>query len=174
MIDYTIRNAHPSEFEKIGQLMVEVYSQLEGFPSPTAQPKYYATLANVGAFTLKPATELLVAVSNSKENYIAGALVYFEDMQHYGSGGIAITEKNTSGFRLLAVDPAIRGKGIGKLLINECIQKARDKNHKQVIIHSTSAMKIAWKMYERIGFKRSEELDFMQQDFPVYGFRLNL
>jgi hypothetical protein len=29
-------------------------------------------------------------------------------------------------------------------------------------------------MYERLGFVRSEDLDFMQGDLEVYGFRLRL
>src|SRR5262249_36021471 len=37
---FTIRQALPQEFEPLGQLMVAVYSGLEGFPSKTEQPKY--------------------------------------------------------------------------------------------------------------------------------------
>lgn len=170
--EYSIRKAKPEEFEALGNLMVLVYSQLEGFPSPTEQPKYYNTLANIGDFTLKTKVELLVAVSNN--NVIGGGVVYFGNMQNYGSGGIATKELNTAGFRLLAVDPNIRGKGIGKLLTMECIRKAKEEKFHQMIIHSTHAMQTAWKMYEGIGFRRSEDLDFMQEDFPVYGFRLVL
>lgn len=166
---YTIRNAKPSEFETIGQLMVQVYSQLEGFPTAEEQPNYYKMLANIGELTQKPGTELLVAVSS--ENTIAGGVVYFNDMQYYGSGGTATKELNASGFRLLAVDPEIRGAGIGKLLTNACIQKAKDEKH-QLIIHTTMAMQTAWKMYENLGFQRSEDLDFMQGELPVFGFRL--
>jgi hypothetical protein len=35
-------------------------------------------------------------------------------------------------------------------------------------------MWIAWGLYERLGFERSEDLDFMQGELPVYGFRLSL
>jgi hypothetical protein len=35
-------------------------------------------------------------------------------------------------------------------------------------------MQIAWKMYEGLGFQRAEELDFMQGNLPVFGFRLPL
>jgi GNAT superfamily N-acetyltransferase len=170
--EFTIRNAVPSEFEEIGKLMVQVYSQLPGFPTELEQPNYYKMLANIGELTNKPETELLVAISS--EEKIMGGVVYFSDMQYYGSGGIATKEQNASGFRLLAVDPLTRGKGIGKLLINECILKGKDKKHNQVIIHSTMAMQIAWKMYENLGFKRSEDLDFMQGELPVFGFRLLL
>jgi GNAT superfamily N-acetyltransferase len=169
---YTVRNATPSEFETIGKLMVKVYSQLDGFPKESEQPQYYQMLASVGTLTTKPETELLVAVS--EKGHIAGAVVYFGDMKHYGSGGTATQELHSAGFRLLAVDPTIRNQGIGKLLVNECIRKTRDKNLNQLIIHTTMAMLTAWKMYEAMGFKRSEDLDFKQGDLPVFGFRLKL
>ncbi len=169
---FIIRNANPNEFSAIGQLMVKVYSQLEGFPTADEQPNYYKMLANIGDLTLKPETELLVAVS--PENEIAGGVVYFSDMQYYGSGGIATQQKHASGFRLLAVDNSFRSQGIGKMLTQACIDKAKAKNHAHVIIHSTKAMQTAWKMYEDLGFKRSEDLDFMQGELPVFGFRLEL
>jgi len=170
--EYTIRNANPSEFGEIGKLMVLVYSQLEGFPNKSEQPAYYQMLANIGELTKKPKTELLVAVSSSGK--MAGGVVYFSDMAFYGSGGTATKEKNASGFRLLAVDPSTRGNGIGKLLTEECIRKARIHKNSQVVIHTTNSMQVAWKMYEKLGFKRSEDLDFMQEELPVFGFRLYL
>jgi GNAT superfamily N-acetyltransferase len=170
--EYIVRNARPAEFEEIGKLMVLVYSQLEGFPKESEQPNYYKMLTNIGELTNKLETELLVAVSN--EDKIAGAVVYFSDMKYYGSGGTATKELNASGFRLLAVDPLTRGYGIGKLLVNECIRKAKDKRLSQVVIHTTMAMQTAWKMYQNLGFIRSEDLDFKQGELPVFGFRLLL
>jgi GNAT superfamily N-acetyltransferase len=171
-MDYSVRNARPEEFSAIGKLMVEVYSQLDGFPKPSEQPVYYKLLENIGELTNKPETELLVAVSS--EGQLAGAVVYFGEMKNYGSGGTATKEQNCSGFRLLAVNPTVRGKGIGKLLTLACIRKAQEKRNTQMIIHTTNAMQTAWKMYESIGFKRSEDLDFMQGELQVFGFRLAL
>lgn len=168
--EITIRNAKSSEFQEIGKLMVRVYSQLDGFPKEDEQPEYYQMLANIGELTKKTCTELIVAVSS--DNKIHGAVVYFSDMKYYGSGGTATLEKNASGFRLLAVGTSSRGMGIGKLLTLECIKRAKALNQKQVVIHSTKAMQIAWTMYEKMGFKRSEDLDFMQEELPVFGFRL--
>jgi GNAT superfamily N-acetyltransferase len=170
--NYIIRNAFPSEFTAIGKLLISVYSQLDGFPKEDEQPNYYKMLANIGDFTNHPETELLVAVDNN--NTILGAVVYFNDMQYYGSGGIATQEKNAAGFRLLGVDHNECGKGIGKLLTQECIRKATKNNLNQVIIHSTLAMQTAWKMYENLGFQRSEDLDFMQGELAVFGFRLKI
>jgi len=167
-----IRNAQADEYSEIGKLLVRVYSRLEGFPKETEQPAYYKMLASVGELTKKPGTEIMVAIS--EEGQITGAVVYFGDMQYYGSGGIATQEKNGAGFRLLAVDTDFRGQGIGKHLTIECINKTKGKKIPQLIIHTTKAMQTAWKMYEKLGFERSVELDFMQGELPVYGFRLKL
>lgn len=167
--EFIVRNAKPEEFLAIGQLMVRVYASLEGFPKPDEQPKYYELLANVGNLTQKTETEILVAIS--PDQTIAGAVVYFGDMQYYGSGGTATLEKKAVGFRLLAVNESARGKGLGKLLTLACLEKAKNQQQSQVIIHTTNAMKPAWKMYETIGFKRSEDLDFIQGNLEVFGFR---
>lgn len=170
--NFQVRNARPAEFQEIGSLLVNTYSRLEGFPKESEQPEYYKMLADIGELTKRPKTELLVAVL--EEGKIGGAVVYFSDMKYYGSGGTATQEKNASGFRLLAVDPELRGQGIGKLLTKACIEKAERDGNGQLIIHSTRSMKIAWQMYEKLGFKRSEDLDFMQQELPVFGFRLKI
>lgn len=167
-----IRNARPDEFEDLGKLMVRVYSQLEGFPSPAEQPAYYTMLANIGDLTLRPGAELLVAVS--PDDKLTGGLVYFKDMKHYGSGGSATRETNAAGFRLLAVDAEYQGQGIGKMLVRECILKSKNLGLEQLILHTTQSMKTAWKMYEGLGFTRSADLDFEQSNLKVFGFRLIL
>lgn len=152
--------------------MVTVYSALEGFPSIKEQPDYYKMLADIGTWCQKPKTDLLVAIST--DGSISGAVVYFDDMQYYGSGGTAAKEVDAAGFRLLAVDPNCRGQNIGKLLTLSCIQKAKESKHHELIIHTTQSMQIAWNMYEKLGFKRSVDLDFMQGKLSVFGFRLSL
>lgn len=167
---YSIRNAMPAEYTEIGEFMAEVYSQLDGFPKEIDQPGYYKMLRQIGTLTKNPETELLVAVSPDEQ--IKGAVVYYGDMQYYGSGGSATREQDAGGFRFLAVDPLTRRQGIGNLLIEKCIRIARETNHSQMIIHTTAAMQAAWKIYLHLGFRRSEDLDFMQGELPVFGFRL--
>jgi GNAT superfamily N-acetyltransferase len=169
--EFAIREARKEELEGLGQLMVEVYSGLEGFPGVDEQPRYYEMLANIGRLAEQPATKLLVAVA---EDEVIGGVVYFSDMARYGAGGTASRESNASGFRLLAVDPDARGMGVGKALARRCIELAEERGHAQVIIHTTVAMKIAWGMYEQLGFARSPDLDFMQEALQVFGFRLAL
>jgi len=63
--EYFVREAVAEEFQEIGELMVRVYSHLEGFFSVDENPAYYNKLANVGELTTHPKTKLLVAVSLS-------------------------------------------------------------------------------------------------------------
>lgn len=168
----TIRDLRPDEFEALGRLMVEVYSHLEGFPTPAEQPRYYELLSNIGRFTEKGAARVLVAITPGGE--LVGGVVYFGDMAEYGSGGTATGVKNASGIRLLGVDPRYRNAGAGKALTNACINLAREQGHSQVILHTTQVMQVAWRLYQRLGFERSDDLDFSQQGLPVFGFRLKL
>ena len=167
-----IRKARKSEFKALGRLLIEVYSRLEGFPDRNEQPAYYEMLSNIGDFAAKKDAEVLVVIA--ADCGLAGGVVYFGDMAEYGSGGIATTVRKASGIRLLGVNERYRGCGIGKALTLACIQRARDRKHSQIILHTTQAMQIAWGLYDRLGFRRSPDLDFMQGELPVFGFRLRL
>lgn len=170
--DIKISLARAHEFEAIGKLLVQVYSRLEGFPKPHEQPGYYHLLANVGDLTRKPGVEIWQA--HDRDGKLCGAVVYFTYMQYYGSGGTATQETQAAGFRLLGVSEAARGRGVGRRLTHVCIDRARATARAELIIHTTKSMSTAWKMYESIGFTRSEDLDFMQGDLQVFGFRLRL
>ena len=169
---FCIRQAQPHEYGPLGRLLVEVYARLDGFPTPVEQPRYYALLADIGQFADKPQAQLLVATG--ADDALLGGVVYFADMAQYGSGGAATGLTDTSGIRLLGVAPQARGMGVGRALTEACIQRARERGHAQVVLHTTAAMQVAWGMYERLGFRRAAELDFMQGQLPVYGFALEL
>ena len=167
-----IREVKRSEYTLLGELMVDVYSSLDGFPTRIEQPAYYEMLINIGI--LNEEEDTMVLVAESLEKGLVGGVVYFGDMASYGSGGTATQERNASGIRLLGVDPKSREMGVGKALTNTCIQLAIDRGHNQVILHTTQAMQVAWNLYLNMGFERSPDLDFSQKGFQVFGFRLRL
>ena len=169
MMEFYIRDIKQEEYDQLGAIMVDVYKNLTGFPTPDEQPEYYEMLGNVGRLSENAETRVLIACSPVNE--VLGGIVYYSDMSQYGSGGSATSEKNASGIRLLGVKTDTRGAGIGKALALRCIDLARDSGNQQIILHTTKAMQVAWGMYEKLDFKRSEDLDFLQGGFPVYGFR---
>jgi len=167
-----IRDVHADECTALGRLLVDVYSTLVDFPLPAEQPDYYRMLANIGVLTAKPGVRVLVAVT--EDGRLGGGVVYFGDMTAYGSGGTAPSVRDASGIRLLAVSPEHRGRGVGRALTQACIDIARAARRAEVILHTTEAMLIAWRLYETLGFVRSEDLDFRQLGLAVFGFRLRL
>ena len=167
-----LRNATASEHAEIGNLLVAAYSNLDGFPGKDEIPEYYNYLQNIGSISVNDSVDLIVATNENKE--IMGVVVFFKTMELYGTDGIAPQQKYASGFRLLAVDQKFSRLGIGKKLCIECIERTRKLNHSEVIIHSTKFMPVARKMYAKMGFERSEDLDFSKGDVYVYGYRLYL
>ena len=101
-------------------------------------------------------------------------MVFYADMAEYGSGGTATAEKDAAGFRFLAADPAARGRGVAKALVEHCIALGRAAGMRRLVIHSTDAMKAARAINTARGFERAPDLDFVQGSMPVYGFRLPL
>lgn len=170
--DFLIRDVQADECEALGKLLVDVYSKLPGFPVPAEQPDYYRMLTNIAVLADRPGVRILVAVTG--DGRLGGGVVYFGDMADYGSGGTAPSVRNASGIRLLAVSPEHRGRGVGRALTQACIATARVAGRAEVILHTTEAMRVAWRLYATLGFVRSEDLDFLQQGMPVFGFRLRL
>lgn len=167
---YHIRAAQETEIATVSKLLTRVYTSVEGFPKESEQPEYYALLRDVSPLTAKPGVSLWVAVTGKQQ--IAGVVVYFADIRHYGSPGIATQADNAAGFRLLAVDDAHRGKGLATILTRACIDEAKRNGRAQLILHTTGYMEVARTMYEKMGFARADELDFLQGKMKVCGFRM--
>src|SRR5436853_7252944 len=59
----------------------------------------------------------------------------------------------------MVVDPQHRGKGISKMLMDHCLQKARTLNAKKIFLYSNSQLRTALKLYEKYGFQYLEVKD---------------
>lgn len=168
----TIRPARSEEYDALGKMLVAAYAALPGMPSPHEQPDYYAMLANVGGRAAKPALTVFVATDDAGK--LLGSIDFIDNMTQYGSGGTASTITDAAGIRLLAVDDAYRGKGVGKELTRCCIERARAIGKNRLVLHTTRVMHAAWTMYEGLGFVRFPDIDFRQGNLDVFGFHLNL
>jgi GNAT superfamily N-acetyltransferase len=77
--------------------------------------------------------------------------------------------------RLLAVEPAARGQGVGDALMQTCIRRARAAGAEALTLHTTPMMAAAVRLYTRLGFRPAPELDFEPAPgLTVRGFRLTL
>ena len=163
----SLREARSHELDVIGAMMVAAYAE---FMPPTPMPAWRAYEDEIRDVRRRlPDAALIVAEDAGR---LLGAVTYYPD---------ATREPNTAWpaswavFRLIAVHPDARGRGIGRLLAEECIRRARASGRDAVGLHTTQLMNVARAMYERIGFVRVPELDFFPTPtFRVMAYRLAL
>jgi len=95
--------------------------------------------------------DLLVA---ERAGRVAGAVV------HVGPGRprSAIFPADWSVIRMLVVDPAARGGGIGRALVAATLDRARHAQAPAIGLHTSPIMASALRMYEAIGFVREHDL----------------
>ena len=85
--------------------------------------------------------------------------VYFVaemDGKIVGGGGIFPTEglpEKTCELVKMYLLPEARGKGIGKSIIEKCLQTAKEYGFEQIYIESMPELKLALKIYEKFGFE---------------------
>ncbi|WP_353808316.1 GNAT family N-acetyltransferase [Agromyces sp. SYSU T00194] len=168
----TVREAQPGELPVLGRILVAAYSSLDGFASPEESPEYYAMLANVGAYAGRPGVTVLVAVD--ADEHVRGGVVWFAHLAEYGVRAGWPDLDGAGGIRFLGVSPDAQGLGLGRMLIEACVARARAAGLAQVVLHSTEPMRAARAMYERVGFVASADLDFTPGTLHVYGYRLAL
>ncbi|QCI66097.1 GNAT family N-acetyltransferase [Phreatobacter stygius] len=65
--------------------------------------------------------------------------------------------------RMLVVDPAMRGKGLGRLLSEACMVKARRDRSTVIALHTSPIMTVALPMYQRMGF------EWLRDVPPIHG-----
>ena len=87
----------------------------------------------------------------------AGCVTFVADASNPHAEGLLSGE---SSFRMLAVDPAVQGRGIGEALARRCLAEAATIGADAVFIYTGSWMHTAHRLYRRLGFEFVPERDW--------------
>jgi putative acetyltransferase len=69
-----------------------------------------------------------------------------------GTAGLANEGDSVYELVKMTVAPEFRGKGISKMLIEKCLEKARELKAKKVFLYSNSQLQTAISLYKKYGF----------------------
>ncbi|RYV50235.1 GNAT family N-acetyltransferase [Pengzhenrongella frigida] len=159
-----VRLVRVEELDRVSELSVSAYAGDFGDLSPT----YLASIADVAPRALEH--EVWVA-----EDRATGALLGTVATPRPGSHISPLGRPGELDFRLLAVDPAARGRGLGTLLTCHVIRLARLRGLRRVVLNSGPEMFTAHRLYERLGFVRLPEREtFLPDGRRLYAFGLDL
>ncbi|WP_197022296.1 GNAT family N-acetyltransferase [Candidatus Blastococcus massiliensis] len=157
-----IATAAPEDHPRIAELTVSVY--VDG---GLADQEYAVELADVPGRAER--AELLVVRDGTDR--LVGSVALVLD----GDFGEVTESEEEAAVRMLVVDPTAQGRGIGELLMTECLRRARAAGKRRMVLSTSTAMTSAHRLYERLGFSRLPERDWTPApgvDLIVYALDL--
>lgn len=151
-----IRPARAHELREIAALFAPALEPYRGSGSDWILDAYLAELVDVRPrFAV---AQVLVAEHGER---IVGTIAFYADVRHEGWSNLPA---GWAGFRALAVAPRMRGAGIGKALVQHCIERTRNLGAETLGIHTISLLTDAVRLYQRLGFLRCPEFDLRAAD----------
>jgi ribosomal protein S18 acetylase RimI-like enzyme len=150
-----LRRARPEELTEVGELTVRAYAA-DGFITP--DHPYADSLRD--AESRDREAEIWVAVDDSIDGSETGTLLGSVTYCPVGSSYRELARPDEGEFRMLAVDPQARGRGIGRELATLCLTRSRELGFEGVMICSLPEMTNAHALYRSLGFVRTEDRDW--------------
>jgi len=158
-----VRDVRPDEYTRAGEIVVAAYTAL---PGEHMTGGYAAELADVARRSQE--AEVLVAIDGE----VLGCVTFVPDVSSPWAEALGPDE---AAIRMLGVDPAAQGRGIGAVLVEACVERARVRGRSGLFLHSTPWMTSAHRLYERAGFRRIPDRDWLPvPEVPLLAFLLDL
>ena len=162
---YGIRPVRPDEYDTVAALTLAAFSTV---PDEVIEGGYRTELLDVAGRA--SAAEVLVAVD--PDGRLLGAVTYLPSAE---SSWAEFDDPDAAGIRMLAVDPSVTRRGVGRALTVACIDRARAAGRRRMVLHSTIGNTLAQGMYERLGFRRDPAADWNPEPgVHLLGFELPL
>jgi GNAT superfamily N-acetyltransferase len=140
--------ALPTEHARLSELTLAAYRAVAPMPD-----EYAAELSDVSGRAADPGAVVLAARLGGR--VVGGATVVLVP----GSPLAEKLEPGTAGLRMLAVDPAAQGAGVGRALVEATLELCRRRGLRRLSLHTHEIFEHARRLYESMGFQRTPDRD---------------
>ncbi len=161
----TYRKANSTDFDRLKSLGIESYSEFAKILSNDNWSKMN--------FFLHSDDHLKQLIGRSTV-FICEKDAELIGMIYLVSSGnpTELFKENWSYIRFLGVNTAFRGRGIGKKLTNLCIEHALLTKETHIALHTSEFMNVARAIYEKQGFQKTREIEYLGKKYWIYLFEL--
>jgi ribosomal protein S18 acetylase RimI-like enzyme len=146
---FTIRSIEPTEYDALARITLHAY---DGNRDDLGDD-YRGELRDVAGRAA--ACPVLVAVGHDET--VLGGVAYVPGPDNPMS---ELERDREAGIRMLAVDPAAQGLGVGRALTVACVERARAEGRSGMALYTRPANAAAKRLYESLGFVRDPERDW--------------
>lgn len=159
-----ITPALPEEHARLGEITLAAFRALGPLPE-----SYAAELSDVRGRAADPGALVLAAHLDGR--LVGGATIVLAPDSRLAE----LLRPGAAGLRMLAVDPAAQGHGVGRALVEATLDLCRRRGLTTVALHTTSLMQHAIRIYELLGFERRPERDLLlPSGLRLLGYELLL
>jgi GNAT superfamily N-acetyltransferase len=153
-----LRDFKTSDEAAIGSVALAAFRQFESdytdWPAMASNVSRMADLART--------SELIIAERNGE---VVGGVAYVGPHKPKA----AFFNQAWPIIRMLVVSPSHRAGGIGRMLIEECLERARRDHSPTIALHTSPIMNVALRMYLRMGFEKFRDApDIHGVPYAVY------
>lgn len=147
--DYEIREDRSSEYDRLGEITIAAYEGLD----EELEPEYRADLRQVG----RRARSCVVLVAVALDGALLGGATY---IPRPGTPFSEVARQDEAEIRMLAVDPAAQGRGVGRAVTMACLERARADGRSGMALYTRPDNVGAQRLYQSFGFVRHPERDW--------------
>ncbi len=154
MENIILRQFEEKDEEAIYNLHIEGLKQSESFiDDPKARDQLDQDLKRIREEYIENGGEFFVATMNDEV---------------VGMGALRKINDATAEIKRMRVKPELQGKGIGGLILDKLIEKAKELDYKKLLLDTSTKQIVAQKLYESRGFKESKRGKIHGQETIYY------
>jgi len=160
------------------------YEVLDANTEPVCDEELEALIRRVyvdGGFTRPDVASTLFAGASIRRR---GRLLFLRDADHSLVGTVIVVAPDSPARRiatageaemhLLAVSSERRNGGLGRILVDAALRRARHDGYSRMVLWTQPTMHAAHRLYERAGFLRAPERDMLHDGRPFIVYQMSL